>query len=404
MNINLKDKNFIQNPHPYLDELRKTNPIFLYSDNSILITGYKECEELLKREEIGFLTNVKKEDESWFSLIDKNDKQSLVLQFEKSKQFNLKTLAFKNPPEHTRLKKLFLKAFRKTAIEDLTIAIETICNKLADELKNNKEIELINDFCKPFTTNVILYLMGYNGIDGDYLRELSDDLLNSMSIYASVEEKKKGIESKMLWAKKAKEIFDNSELISNDGLLHYLRYKTSENEISEDEFISNSALLIMAGQVTTQAFIGSCVYYFLKNKISLTEDNINKGMQEVLRLEPPNLYITKFVTKDFEYKGFKFTKGSKVNFFISAANRDDKIFENNHEFDLNREFNPHISFGSGVHFCIGAFLALKETEIALKKLFQVFPNWKMKNNEILWEDTIRTRCLQNLYLINDSES
>ena len=100
----------------------------------------------------------------------------------------------------------------------------------------------------PFTNNVILYLMGYEGDDGEYMRQLSIALLDSMKMHLTLEEKKKGIESKILWAKKAKEFFDNPALLSNDGLLHYLRNRIAEGELSEDEFTSNAALLI-AGEL-----------------------------------------------------------------------------------------------------------------------------------------------------------
>jgi cytochrome P450 len=403
MIIDLKDKAFIQNPYPALEELRKTHPVYQDSEDSILVTGYKECSEILKKEEIGF-PDLQKNDveESWFSLLNKKDIQSLALQLKKCQTFNLHTLAFKNPPEHTRIKKLFLKAFRKTAIEDLHIAIEKICDDLIVELKDKKEIDLVEDFCMPFTNNVILYLMGYEGDDGEYLRQLSIALLDSMKMHLTAEEKKKGIESKILWARKAKEFFDNPALLSNDGLLHYLRNKIADGELSEDEFTSNAALLIMAGQETTQSYIASCFYHFLKNNIAVNEQTIAAGMQEVLRIEPPNLYITKFVRKSFEYAGCKFTAGTKVHFFLAAANRDDKVFERSNDFIVHRNDNEHISFGSGVHYCIGSFLALKETEIALQKLNKLLPKLKLKEENVLWKDSIRVRGLQHLFLINDS--
>jgi cytochrome P450 len=402
MSIDLNDKDFIQNPYPALEELRKTYPVYQQGNDSIIITGYKECTELLKKEEIGFPDLQNNIEESWFSLLNKNDIQSLAMQLKKCQTFNLHTLAFKNPPEHTRLKKLFLKAFRKTAIEELHNAIEKICDNLILHLKDKKEIDLVEDFCMPFTNNVILYLMGYEGDDGEYMRQLSIALLDSMKMHLTLEEKKKGIESKILWAKKAKEFFDNPALLSNDGLLHYLRNRIAEGELSEDEFTSNAALLIMAGQETTQSYLASCFYHFLKNNIARDEQTIAAGMQEVLRIEPPNLYITKFVRKSFKYGDCNFTPGMKVHFFLAAANRDEKIFIKNNDFIIDRDNNEHISFGSGVHYCIGSFLALKETEIALQKLNKSFPHLKLKEEKVLWKDSIRVRGLQHLYLINDS--
>ena len=244
--------------------------------------------------------------------------------------------------------------------------------------------------------------MGYEGNDGEYMRQLSIALLDSMKMHLTLEEKKKGIESKILWAKKAKEFFDNPALLSNDGLLHYLRNRIAEGELSEDEFTSNAALLIMAGQETTQSYLASCFYHFLKNNIARDEHTIAAGMQEVLRIEPPNLYITKFVRKSFKYGDCNFTPGMKVHFFLAAANRDEKIFIKNNDFIIDRDNNEHISFGSGVHYCIGSFLALKETEIALQKLNKSFPHLKLKEEKVLWKESIRVRGLQHLYLINDS--
>lgn len=403
MNIDLDDKDFIQDPYPVLENLRKNHPIFSYDEHTFIITGYSECVELLKKDEIGFLENNNRSSDSWFKLLSKNDLQSWTTLIQKCKSFNLDTLAFKNPPEHTRLKKLFLKSFRKTAVEELDIEIEKICNQLIEKLKTKNEFDLIEDFCTPFSNNIILYIMGYKGEDGDYLRGLSNGLLDSMKLTVTKEEKKIGIESKINWAKKIQQIFDNPALISNDGLLNLLRNKLIEQEITEDEFVANSALLIMAGQETTQGYIASCIYHFLKNNIPLTQDNIKKGMQEALRFEPPNLYITKFVRENFEYNNQKFLKGNKIHFFISAANRDVNFFKNPHDFILDRDNEfTHISFGSGVHYCIGSFLALKETEIALKKLFKNFPNLKLKDDKVFWKDSIRIRCLEKLNLIYDS--
>lgn len=403
MKLDFKDPKFISNPYPVLEYYRNNHPIYEHSDQTYVITGYKECVDLMKNENILFPSFQVNDKESWFDLLKKQDQRSIILQFQKSKKFNANSLAFKNAPEHTRLKKIFLKSFRKTAIDDLEQAIVRICDGLIVELKSKKEINLVKDFCMPFTNSVILYIMGYEGDDHEYLRKLSIALLDSMQMHPSTSEKKRGIECTKLWAEKAQEFFDNPALISNHGLLHVMRQKVASGDLSEDEFVSNAALLIMAGQETTQSLIASCCYYFFKNDLHLkpnAHNYITPAINEVLRLEPPNMYITKFISNDFEHEGTTFKKGRKIHFFLGSANRDKGYFESPNNFIINRSFNDHISFGSGVHYCIGSFLSIKETEVAMRGILKNLPLLQLDSKPIVWKNTIRVRGLDELNFKN----
>ncbi len=168
-----------------------------------------------------------------------------------------------------------------------------------------------------------------------------------------------------------------------------------------DELLANAFLLLTAGHETTSDLLGNGVLSLLRNPDQLQRLRsepalIGKAVEEVLRYESPFQAMGRSALSDFEIGTAVMRKGEKVLLFLGAANRDPLQFENPEKFDITRHPNPHIAFGHGIHFCLGATLARLEGQIAIESLVRRFPNLRLVTGNVAWKHNYRLRHLQAL--------
>jgi unspecific monooxygenase len=161
----------------------------------------------------------------------------------------------------------------------------------------------------------------------------------------------------------------------NDLLSELIRAEEHGQKLSEDELITTAILLLNAGHEATVHAIGNGVKALLERGLRATPD---EGLvEEMLRFDAPLHLFTRYALEDIEYGGIKFKKGEEIGLMLGAANRDPARFPEPGWFDATRSPNPHVSFGAGIHFCIGAPLARLELEVALPILFDRLPGLRL---------------------------
>ncbi|MDX8146039.1 cytochrome P450 [Lentzea sp. BCCO 10_0061] len=262
-----------------------------------------------------------------------------------------------DPPEHTRLRKPIARAFSTRRMEALRPRIEEIANELLDAWQDAEEVDVIETFAYPLPITVICELLGVPKEDRDEVRQLTAELLAPATM----------AEAYGRFAAYAQELVHTKE--PGDDVITELR--------DEPNLVNTLVLLITAGHETTSQLIGSGLLALLRDpalKRSLVDDPIliPEAVEEFLRHDGPfALGLGRVATADVVIGGVTIPRSSQVTVSLGAANRDPSRYSDPDVLQLGR--NPHVGFGHGIHYCVGARLARIEGEIAFGTLLRRFP-------------------------------
>ncbi|WP_330270552.1 cytochrome P450 [Lentzea sp. NBC_00516] len=262
-----------------------------------------------------------------------------------------------DPPEHTRLRKPITRAFSARRMEALRPRIEEIANELLDAWQDAEEVDVIDTFAYPLPITVICELLGVPKEDRDEVQKLTAELLSPATM----------AEAYGRFAAYAQDLVHRKE--PGDDVITELR--------DEPNLVSTLVLLITAGHETTSQLIGSGLLALLRDpalRRSLVDDPIliPEAVEEFLRHDGPfALGLGRVATADVVIGGVTIPRSSQVTVSLGAANRDPSRYPDPDVLQLGR--NPHVGFGHGIHYCVGARLARVEGEIAFGTLLRRFP-------------------------------
>jgi pikromycin synthase len=180
------------------------------------------------------------------------------------------------------------------------------------------------------------------------------------------------------------------------------------DKLDIEELLSLCTILLVAGHETTTRLISSCLWLLLQHPEQLAEVRSDRSLlknaiEEALRLEPPVLALSRLVPETFDYKGHRFKKGQLVLLSIAGAHRDPNVTPNPDAFSIHREAFEHLSFGHGIHLCLGMPLARLEAEAALNQLLDRYPKLTLPEQDLVWSDSPFFRGLEQLTVIPGSE-
>jgi len=287
----------------------------------------------------------------------------------------------KDGEDHRRLRALVSKAFTPRVIQALRPRIEQIAEQLLDQVQASGRMELVDDYAYPLPITVIAELLGIP--EGDRMRFRAwsnavvapaltpDEQEESMRLLLELVAYMQGLVA-------ARRSQPGEDLLS--GLIHA---EEQGDRLDESELFSMLSLLIVAGHETTVTFIGNAVLALLQNPEQLEELRQNPeilpgALEELLRYDSPVARaLTRWVAQDTELAGQQLKRGDLIIVIPASANRDEARFKNPADLDLLRQSNPHLAFGKGVHYCLGAPLARLEGEIALQTLLRRFPRLRL---------------------------
>ena len=293
------------------------------------------------------------------------------------------TLLDLDPPDHTRLRSLLSKAFTPRSVTKLTPRIDEIIEELLDDIGERRRFDLMEDFAFPLPVIVIAEMLGVPPEDRAQFKDWSTDIAITVEpiipdhLAARLE-------------KSTTELFEYFEGIiadreksPQDDLLSALIAARDEGDrLSHDELLGTLVLLLVAGNETTRNLIGNGMFALLKNpdQLQLLRDSpemIDDAVHELLRYDPPVQLDGRLVTEDVEIGGKRLRANDRVISFIGAANRDPEAFENPDVLDITRPKKSHLSFGRGIHYCLGAPLAILEGKMAILALMDRFPTMRL---------------------------
>jgi cytochrome P450 len=294
----------------------------------------------------------------------------------------------RDPPIHTDLRSMAENFFRRSYIEsEYGPEIEQRAEQLLDQaLNDNREFDFYDEVAVPMPVLVIADILGVPSDQIDTFRDWSTDLIGSPE--DSSPESIRDHHEEMMGTIDTLEEFFSEELKKreknpqDDLITKFLHAEESYERLDRQNIVACCGMLLVAGNVTTVSYLSSSLWTFIEEGIieDLQEGTIElaDALEEVLRIRPPVLTQKRIARKDTELAGMEIPEGARVNGWINSANRDEQVFDNPGEYDPTREYDQNpISFGQGIHYCLGAPLANYEAEVLFTKLLDRIENAEM---------------------------
>ncbi|MGG3640205.1 cytochrome P450 [Bacillus gobiensis] len=297
-----------------------------------------------------------------------------------------------DPPRHSKMRNLVNKAFTPKAIRNLEKRIEDVTTYLIDQIKENERMDIVHDLAGPLPVIIIAELLGVPAKDRELFKTYSDILVagaeddSEKAFERMAQKRKEG--SEFLRDYFIKIIEERKAHPEEDLISLLLSAEIDGEKLTEDEILAFSILLLVAGNETTTNLITNAVRYLVEDKKIQEQARadlslIQNLVEETLRFYPPIQAIGRVVKEDVEIGGQFIRKGSQVVNWVASANRDEDKFEEADRFSLERKSNPHMSFGFGIHFCLGAPLARQEGAIVLSTLLKKFSDLSKLEETVL---------------------
>ncbi|MGY1690713.1 cytochrome P450 [Geodermatophilus sp. SYSU D01105] len=296
-----------------------------------------------------------------------------------------------DPPQHRKLRTLVSQAFTPRVVADLEPRIAELTTQLLDQV--SERFDLVDALAYPLPVIVIAELLGVPTADRALFRTWADALF-SQEIDPDESLREAGERAVVAVAPTMREM--------NAYFLHHIRSRracpgddlTSQlvqaevdgERLADEEIIGFVGLLLIAGHITTTATLGNSVLCFQENPDAAAEVRADPALlpaaiEEVLRTRTPFPRLARISTVDTTVAGVRIPAGQVVLPWLTAANRDERVFAEPHRFDVHRSPNPHLSFGHGIHFCLGAPLARLEARVALRLLLQRYRDVEVAADE-----------------------
>jgi cytochrome P450 len=315
---------------------------------------------------------------------------------------------FQDPPDHTRLRGLLNRAFTSSAVEARRPAIAAIVARLMARLKVRDRIDFVADFAYPLPAMVIMDMIGVPHDELDAVKVWSDDIaLFIGGARVAADKYRRAERGTHAMADYFRGLVRQRRAQPKDDILTALIAAEEEHQrLTEDEIVASAILLLFAGHETTANLIGSGTLHFLLHREQLDLLNaepalVESAVEECLRYDGPSGALARVVAVEHEVGGVRLAKGDRVYAMMNAANRDPRRFDDPDRFDITRGDNRHLTFGHGIHFCLGAPLARLEAQIAFAALAEELPRFALAvpPAQLEWIDSLMLRGLKSLPLL-----
>ena len=307
------------------------------------------------------------------------------------------------PPEHTRMRSLVNRPFLTRVGEALRAPIEAVAHRCIDRFAANRRCELLADFATPLPVAVICDLLGVPVADAGRLLGWSHDIVAMYQARRDERVERRAARSAAEFSAHVRGLLAERRAAPAGDLLSALLTSESEGDrLSEDELVSTAMLFLIAGHEATVHGIGNGIKALLEQRIDPAmafagPEATARTAEEVLRFDTPLHLFTRYVLEDCEYAGLRLHRGERIGLLLGAANHDPARFAAANEFQPGRSPNPHVSFGGGIHFCVGAPLARLELQVALPVLFARLPGLELAGSP-RYRDSYHFRGLEALPL------
>ena len=298
---------------------------------------------------------------------------------------HVNSLLENEPPVHTRLRRLIAGAFGRGHVERLRGRIAQLADRLADDVadagSDGSAVDLVELYAEPLPVQVIAELLGVPESDWGLLRPWSNAIVKMYEYRVTPEQRAAAERASAEFVDYLRGLVVARRARPGDDLISSLIAETDGDgaRLSEDELVTTCTLLLNAGHEATVNVVGNGVTALLSHSEQLAAlradpELVPTAVEELIRYDSPLQLFERTATADTVVGDVTVEAGSKIAALLGAANRDPAVFDRPDEFDVARADNPHLGFGAGIHFCVGAPLARVELQASLATLLRRFPN------------------------------
>ncbi len=374
-----READFYRDPYAFYARLHAEAPTFFWDDyGHWCFTRFDDVNRLLRDRRFGRqILHLMSRDE-----LGMPPPKPHTAAFDQTEKYSLLTL---EPPAHTRLRTLVNRAFVSRNVEQLRPRIERLANELIDSFEAEGEVELLRAFAAPLPAIVIAEMIGLPASMAPQLLNWSNRMV-AMYMFGVTEAVERDANQASLdfMAYVREVIAERRRQPREDLLTHMLTADPVDGQkLTEDEVVSTTILLLNAGHEATVHTTGNGVAAILSSGLDpkalfATEEQTAATVEECLRYDAPLHMFTRYALEDVTLAdGLSFRRGEVIGLMLGAANRDPSRFTDANRFDPFRTDGQNVSFGAGIHFCIGAPLARIELQVALKTLFARLPRLRL---------------------------
>lgn len=362
---NIGDPAFLENPFPFYEMGRQMSPLFVPNMGIWMAFKYDECLEILR------------DNTAWSSM------GPLAQNADDPKPSMLGS----DPPRHTRLRAMVTQAFTPKMVEQLEPRLRQIAGELLDAVIDKGECDLVDTLTYPLPVIAIAEILGVEPEKRESFKRWSDEVVATLGGPAGGQEvlQETFDEMREYFGRLCDERRSNprSDLIS--GLV---QAEMDGEKLAFDELLQMLILLLVAGNETTTNLIGNAMQEFIAHPEQLARVEADRtlipgALEEVLRFSSPVQATVRRAVHDQEFRGKQIEQGQQVVVWLAAANRDPEQFVAPLTFDIARTPNRHLSFGMGIHFCLGAPLARLEAKVAIEELLKRATGFRRRDDRIL---------------------
>jgi cytochrome P450 len=383
-------------PYPAYRALREQHPVCWDGDlDAFLVSSYAEAGAVLRGP-------------GWSS--DPNRNPALAARFDRAElgtQTLGTTLLTMDAPDHTRLRRLLAPAFTPRAIDTLRHRIAAVVKAALADLGNAGEVDVITEIGYPIPLAVMCELLDVDIEGAQLLRTETPKLVGMLEFDPDEEAVLAAEEATASLALHLLPILGDRRHRPGDDLASQLLSLGDDDgdALALDEVLATCILLLTAGHETTASLIGNGVLTLMQHpdQLDLLRRDpalITPAIEEILRFECPAKIVGRTNLIDRQLGGQTISAGQRVLVLLGAANRDPEQFRDPERFDITRTPAPHLAFGAGPHFCLGAALSRAETQETLRQLLPLLTEWRLTPEAAAWRPSDTFRALEKLHLVS----
>ena len=360
------DDEFITDPYPVFAELRKRAEVHRHEGLGLAVAvSHRACSELLRQRSLGRIWTDRTPAERFpaFNLLHQN------------------SLLESEPPRHTRLRTLISSAFGRGHTERLRPWVGELAGRMVDSMGGAGD--LLEHLAAPLPIEVIGELLGVPEEDRSRLRPWSNAIVKMYEYDLAPEPAAAAEQAATEFVDYLRELTERRTREPGPDLISDLvAVRDGGDRLSTDELVGTAVLLLMAGHEATVNVIGNGVLALLRHRdqwerLVAAPELVPVAVEELIRFDAPLQLFERTATVDTEVAGYPVRAGEKVAALLGAAARDPGVFDHPDELDVTRSPNPHLGFGAGIHYCVGAPLARVEIAAALQALISRLPGLRL---------------------------